>query len=100
MMAGLLEMAGAKVEEEELVEACNEVMAAIDADGDGEVFSHQHLDLLFFLVLHLVNNCSIQRIKIPANYLSELMMIMKRSKRKKMYNLVHKKHLSNPLYSN
>ena len=50
MMAGLLEMAGAKVEEEELVEAGNQVMAAIDADGDGEVFSHQHLDLLFFLV--------------------------------------------------
>ena len=50
MMAGLLEMAGAKVEEEELVEACNQVMAAIDADGDGEVLSHQHLDLLFFLV--------------------------------------------------
>ena len=50
MMAGLLEMAGAKVEEEELVEACNQVMAAIDADGDGEVLSHQHLDLLLFLV--------------------------------------------------
>ena len=47
MMAGLLEMAGAKVEEEELVEACNQVMAAIDADGDGEVFSCSFCSFLF-----------------------------------------------------
>ena len=37
MMVGLFEMAGAEVEEEELMAACQEVMAAIDKDGDGEV---------------------------------------------------------------
>ena len=37
MLAGLFEMAGAEVEEEELAVACGDVMAAIDGDGDGEV---------------------------------------------------------------
>ena len=37
MMVGLFEMSGAEVDEEELVAACQDVMAAIDKDGDGEV---------------------------------------------------------------
>ena len=77
MMAGLLEMAGAKVEEEELVEACNEVMAAIDADGDGEVFSHQHLDLLFFLVLHF---CVISDLHITIVYMEKGKLNYRQSK--------------------
>ena len=36
-MVGLFEMSGAEVDEEELVAACQDVMAAIDKDGDGEV---------------------------------------------------------------
>ena len=37
MMVGLFEMAGTEVGEEELLDACQDVMAAIDKDGDGEV---------------------------------------------------------------
>lgn len=37
MMVGLFEMAEAEVGEAELMAACQDVMAAIDKDGDGEV---------------------------------------------------------------
>ena len=37
MMVGLFEMAEAEVGEEELMAACQDVMASIDKDGDGEV---------------------------------------------------------------
>merc|ERR1712179_588392 len=37
MLVGLFEMSGAEVNEEDLKETCEEIMAAIDGDGDGEV---------------------------------------------------------------